>query len=119
MLHSTKAGSNDTVLNELHVMPQSWPSKRVVDSEERVAGMTLATEFMLNALRLAAGFDSALFVARTGLPLACLHAPLEVALARGWLEHHGARLRPTVQGFRFLNDLQLLFTGLNEQAAAA
>ena len=90
-----------------------------IDSEERVSGMTLATEFMLNALRLADGFDSALFAARTGLPLASLHAPLTVALARGWLEHHGERLRPTVRGLRFLNDLQLLFTGLDEHPAAA
>ena len=90
-----------------------------IDSEERVSGMTLATEFMLNALRLADGFDSALFAARTGLPLASLHAPLEVALARGWLEHHGERLRPTVRGLRFLNDLQLLFTSLDEHPAAA
>jgi oxygen-independent coproporphyrinogen-3 oxidase len=89
------------------------------ESEERVVCMTLATEFMLNALRLAAGFDSSLFSARTGLPLSVIAAPLDTALARGWLEQHGERLRPTALGFRFLNDLQLLFTGLDEHADAA
>ena len=37
MLHSTKAGSKDTVLNELQVMPQSWLSKRVVTMVTPVA----------------------------------------------------------------------------------
>ena len=90
-----------------------------IETEERVAGMTLATEFMLNALRLATGFDTALFSARTGLPWQVLEAPLTTALARGWLEQQGERLRPTALGFRFLNDLQLLFTGLDEQPVAA
>ncbi|MCC6710669.1 MAG: radical SAM family heme chaperone HemW [Gammaproteobacteria bacterium] len=90
---------------------------RAMESEERVAGMTLATEFMLNALRLAQGFDTRLFVLRTGLPWQALQAPLEAALAHGWLLEEGGRLRPTALGFRFLNDLQLLFTALDEHPA--
>ena len=85
-------------------------------SEERVTGATLATEFMLNALRLAEGFDTALFAARTGLAAATIAAPLASAVARGWLEETGVRLRPTLLGYRFLNDLQLLFTALDEPA---
>ena len=90
-----------------------------IETEECVAGLTLATEFMLNALRLAHGFDEALFKLRTGLPLGVLDAPLNAALARGWMERQGERLRPTALGFRFLNDLQLIFTGLDEQRATA
>ncbi|MBK8958378.1 MAG: radical SAM family heme chaperone HemW [Proteobacteria bacterium] len=88
-----------------------------IESEEALDGMTLATEFMLNALRLAEGFDRRLFSARTGLPWRVLHTPLATALARGWLQEDGERLRPTALGFRFLNDLQLLFTGLDEHPA--
>ena len=88
-------------------------------SEERVTGATLATEFMLNALRLAEGFDLALFTARTGLALTTIAAPLASAVARGWLEDAGARLRPSPLGYRFLNDLQLLFTALDEPALVA
>ena len=88
-------------------------------SEERVSGATLATEFMLNALRLAEGFDLALFTARTGLALTTIAAPLASAVARGWLEDAGARLRPSPLGYRFLNDLQLLFTALDEPALVA
>lgn len=90
---------------------------RQVESEEALDGLTLATEFMLNALRLAEGFDRRLFSARTGLPWRVLHTPLATALARGWLQEDGEWLRPTALGFRFLNDLQLLFTGLDEHAA--
>ena len=86
-----------------------------IESEERVAGATLATEFMLNALRLAKGFDLALFSARTGLPLASIDAPLRIALARGWLAQDDERVWPTALGFRFLNDLQLLFTSLDAE----
>lgn len=92
---------------------------QAIESEERVTGMTLATEFMLNALRLATGFDTSLFSARTGLPWQVLEAPVNSALARGWLVKEGGRLRPTALGFRFLNDLQLLFTALDEPVAAA
>jgi putative oxygen-independent coproporphyrinogen III oxidase len=86
-----------------------------IESEERVAGTTLATEFMLNALRLAKGFDLALFSARTGLPLATIDTPLRIALARGWLAQDEAHVWPTALGFRFLNDLQLLFTSLDAE----
>ncbi len=89
-----------------------------IENEERVAGATLATEFMLNALRLAKGFDLALFSARTGLPLTTIEAPLRIALARGWLAQDDARVWPTALGFRFLNDLQLLFTSLDAEPDA-
>ena len=85
-----------------------------IDIEERVEGTTLATEFMLNALRLAGGFELSLFSARTGLPMSVIEAPLQAALARGWLQLHGEHLSPTALGFRFLNDLQLLFTALDD-----
>ncbi len=92
---------------------------RAIETEERVTGMTLATEFMLNALRLASGFDTALFSARTGLSIGAIEAPLNTALARGWLKQQDDRLCPTALGFRFLNDLQLLFTALDEHPTAA
>lgn len=92
---------------------------QAVESEDCIAGMSLATEFMLNALRLAQGFDVKLFAARTGLPWQTLAAPFAAALARGWLVEEGARVRPSALGFRFLNDLQLLFTGLEDAAVVA
>jgi oxygen-independent coproporphyrinogen-3 oxidase len=69
----------------------------------------LPFEFMMNALRLNEGVPAALFEARTGLSLAACAAALERARARGLLEADPARLRPTPQGQRFLNDLLELF----------
>jgi oxygen-independent coproporphyrinogen-3 oxidase len=69
----------------------------------------LPFEFMMNALRLAEGVPAALFEARTGLPLIVCASALERARGRGLLEADPARLRPTLQGQRFLNDLLEMF----------
>ena len=73
------------------------------------ADCDLVIEFMLNALRLTRGFSRTMFCARTGLPVAALTPGVSHAIARGWLTDDGERLAPTALGFRFLNDLQLLF----------
>ena len=69
----------------------------------------LPFEFMMNALRLNEGVPAALFDERTGLPLGVCAAALEQARVRGLLERDGTRLKPTLQGQRFLNDLLALF----------
>ncbi|MBT9567260.1 MAG: oxygen-independent coproporphyrinogen III oxidase-like protein [Thiobacillus sp.] len=69
----------------------------------------LPFEFMMNALRLNDGVPAALFEERTGLPLIVCSAALEQARDTGLLERDFARLRPTPQGQRFLNDLLELF----------
>jgi oxygen-independent coproporphyrinogen-3 oxidase len=89
-----------------------------VATEEQVSGAILATEFMLNALRLRAGFELPAFSARTGLPATVIGEPLREACRRGWLTQRGDHVQPTAVGFRFLNDLQLLFTDLTAVALA-
>lgn len=69
----------------------------------------LPFEFMMNALRLNEGVPAALFEERTGLPFVVCAAALEQARARGLLEADANRLRPTLQGQRFLNDLLEMF----------
>ncbi|MHB1075214.1 MAG: radical SAM family heme chaperone HemW, partial [Thiobacillus sp.] len=69
----------------------------------------LPFEFMMNALRLNEGVPAALFEERTGLPLIVCAATLERARAQGLLETDATRLKPTLQGRRFLNDLLELF----------
>jgi putative oxygen-independent coproporphyrinogen III oxidase len=70
----------------------------------------LGFEYLLNALRLNAGFTEAGFAERTGLPLASLGPQIERARALGLLAPDGAAgWRPTRRGRRFLNDLQALF----------
>ncbi|MGQ0592265.1 MAG: radical SAM family heme chaperone HemW [Gammaproteobacteria bacterium] len=69
----------------------------------------LTVEFMMNALRLAAGFPLSLFTARTGLPVAAIEATLEEARERGLIEVRAGWLRPTEWGYRYLNELVYLF----------
>jgi putative oxygen-independent coproporphyrinogen III oxidase len=81
------------------------------------AGEELVFEFMLNALRLRAGFTLELFSRRTGENPGRVLPRLMLAAQRGLMEQYGeGGWRPTEQGFRFLNDLQLMF--LDEAAQA-
>jgi oxygen-independent coproporphyrinogen-3 oxidase len=67
-------------------------------------------EFMLNGLRLRDGFPGADFARLTGLPADSLDEGLDEARQRGLLEISAAgRIRPTEQGWRFLDDLQGIF----------
>ncbi len=75
-----------------------------------VEAQDLAFEFCLNALRLREGFDRGLFEARTGLEWEVIRPRLELARQRGFMaEPAPGTWVPTELGFRFLNDLQLMF----------
>ena len=66
-------------------------------------------EFMLNATRLAAGFDAALFESRTGVPLGDIAPTLDRLSARGLLSVCAESIQTTPLGWRFLNDVQAAF----------
>jgi len=74
-----------------------------------VSAAALPGEFMMNALRLTAGFPLTLFEERTGLPRTAVLAPLDEAERRGFLIRDHERVTPTERGRRFLNDLLALF----------
>jgi len=78
---------------------------RGVGGDDVVMKDQLAFEFMLNALRLNAGFAFADFEARTGLPRSTIAAQLAAAQTRRWLEVDDERIRATELGWRFLNDV--------------
>ena len=86
-----------------------------LENEERLSSRRLLSagelpiEFMLNALRLNDGVDSACYEARTGHALTPIQAQLELARERGLLDRDARRLRPTSLGRRFLNDLLAIF----------
>jgi oxygen-independent coproporphyrinogen-3 oxidase len=82
--------------------------RRDVRSEE------IPFEFMMNALRLNAGFATALFEERTGLPLTAVLRELDNAERRGLIERDHARIAPTPLGRRYLNDLLQLFLAPEE-----
>ncbi|MBS0557526.1 MAG: radical SAM family heme chaperone HemW [Proteobacteria bacterium] len=78
---------------------------RRIGGDDPIAPEQLPFEFMLNALRLNAGFALDDFCSRTGLPAATIEAKLQSAYARGWLERDGDRIRASEFGRRFLNDV--------------
>ncbi|MFH1044930.1 MAG: radical SAM family heme chaperone HemW [Pseudomonadota bacterium] len=80
-----------------------------VQEEHAVSRRDLGFEFMMNALRLAKGFEVALFAERTGLALTAVERPLREALERGLITRDHVRIAPTRRGQRFLNDLLQLF----------
>jgi oxygen-independent coproporphyrinogen-3 oxidase len=80
-------------------------SARRIGGDDIVAAEQLPFEFMLNALRLNAGFALGAFVAHTGLDVAAIAPRLSAAQARGWLETDAQQVRTTELGRRFLNDV--------------
>jgi putative oxygen-independent coproporphyrinogen III oxidase len=90
-----------------------------VAQDAEVERAELPFEFMLNALRLAEGFELARFGERTGLPLSAIAGPLEEAERRGLIERDLQRVRPTPLGYDFLSDLQALFLPAQRARPAA
>ena len=89
-------------------MDKAVESKALAQDHE-IARTDLPFEFMLNALRLRHGFALTDFFERTGLSITAIQDGLEQAERKGLIEWDFARVRPTVRGFDFLNDLQELF----------
>ena len=84
-------------------------SRASIGADEKLAREHVVTEFMMNALRLTAGFPSPLFAERTGLPISVVARSLEEAERQGLMTWSAQSLRPTDAGFRFLNNLVALF----------
>ena len=82
---------------------------QAVALDEEVPRKQLPFEFMLNGLRLKDGIELARYTERTGLPLSSIAQPLDVAVAKGWLQRELGWITPTARGYDFLNDLQSLF----------
>ena len=110
----SKLSFHDRVLRQVrHRQPQAYMEQVAQDaplqSEHEVPRGELAFEFMMNALRLNEGFDSALFEERTGLSLLAIRRELDEADQRGLLTRDHRRIAPTQLGQRFLNDLLEIF----------
>ena len=82
---------------------------RAIAQEHEVSRADLPFEFMLNALRLADGFELQRFTERTGLPASAIASTLQAAQQRGLLICDLTMAKPTARGFDFLNDLQAMF----------
>lgn len=72
---------------------------------EPIDGASLPFEFMMNALRLNAGFARELLAERTGLTWQSVAARVNRLVDRGLLKIDGDIVAPTMLGQRFLNDV--------------
>ncbi|WNV06634.1 radical SAM family heme chaperone HemW [Candidatus Methylospira mobilis] len=76
-----------------------------VGGESAVSEAELPFEFLMNHLRLRAGFTLPLFEARTGLSVECLDEPLRQCIGEGLLEQDGNRIYCTDRGWNFLDNV--------------
>lgn len=80
-----------------------------IESERELGRHDLGFEFMMNALRLTEGFPVALFQERTGLPVSVVDKALTAATGKGLIARDHLRIRPTLAGQRYLNELLQMF----------
>lgn len=88
---------------------QQATSGQARSSEQQLSESDLKFEFMLNALRLRNGFNTELFQQRTGLAQQNIEKELELAISRDLLTMNNQHIRPTEQGWLYLNEVIQLF----------
>lgn len=79
--------------------------RRFTCSQQAVEQAQLPMEFLMNALRLKHGVDSALFCQRTGLDLDLIQPALLRCQNKGLLQSDPRRLAASELGYQFLNSL--------------
>ncbi|HEX7813278.1 MAG TPA: radical SAM family heme chaperone HemW [Burkholderiales bacterium] len=110
----SKISFSDRVLRQMRWKhPREYIEKAAagaaIQQEHRIGVDQLPFEFMMNALRLTDGIELRTFEERTGLRLHAMSRELKEAESRGLIERDHLRLRPTLKGQRFLNDLLQIF----------
>lgn len=80
-----------------------------IQSERVLTRKDVGLEFMMNALRLNEGFETALFIAHTGQQINLIDSSLSKAEELGLLERSTQHIQPTEKGRRFLDDVLALF----------
>lgn len=118
--HAKLTGADGTVRRRWKVRaPRGFlehaGTPRGIGGDDAIAPEQLPFEYMLNALRLNAGFRLDEFSARTGLARQAIAPQLNDGVQRGWLALDGDQVRTTELGKRFLNDVIAAF--LPERAA--
>jgi len=96
-------------VKKIHKKAEIIANSSMLGGEQQLGHHDIGFEFMLNSSRLIDGFDSQLFSARTGLPIAQIQAGLDKAIKLELIAWHGQRIKPTRRGLQYLNELQEIF----------
>lgn len=109
-----KVSLRDRIVRQMkHRHPREFMERALggdaVQTSTDVSATDLPFEFMMNALRLADGFELSTFTLRTGLAVTTIASRLDLAENRSLIERDHLRVRPTLRGRRFLNDLLQVF----------
>ena len=80
-----------------------------VDNTWTIERVDLGFEFMMNALRLTAGFEAKLFQERTGMPWESIAMRATAAFNKGLITQNHQFIQPTLLGQRYLNNLLEMF----------
>lgn len=114
--HSKLSFADRIVRQMRHKQPKEYLARMAPDSpdiaiqeQHEVGRDDRSFEFMMNALRLTDGFATELFQERSGLPITTILKQLEQAELRGLIVRDHQRIKPTLRGKRFLNDLLQIF----------
>jgi oxygen-independent coproporphyrinogen-3 oxidase len=110
----SKLSFRDRILRQMrYKQPRQYMESAIagcaVQQEQQVGAHEVGFEFMMNALRLNAGFATSLFEERAGVPLNTVLPGLDEAERRGLIARDHQRIAPTPLGRRFLNDLLQIF----------
>ncbi|WP_020167105.1 MULTISPECIES: radical SAM family heme chaperone HemW [Methylotenera] len=110
----SKLSYHDKIMRETrHKHPKAFMENaeagNAVDNSWLIPQADLGFEFMMNALRLTSGFETKLFQERTGKSIQTISSGLQIALQKQLILQDLQRIKPTLLGQRYLNDLLELF----------
>jgi len=110
----SKLSYHDKITRETrHKHPKAFMENaeagNAVDNSWLIPQADLGFEFMMNALRLTDGFETKLFQERTGKSIQTISSGLQIATLKKLISQDLQRIKPTLLGQRYLNDLLELF----------
>ncbi|AGF48349.1 oxygen-independent coproporphyrinogen III oxidase hemN [Candidatus Kinetoplastibacterium oncopeltii TCC290E] len=113
--HSKISFHNRIIRQKRIYNPKLWMNKAIKMNNSHVIedicipNEELPFEFMLNALRLKDGVSRQLFKFRTGLSIDVMKEKLNIAYKKKLLSEDNEKFIATHLGWKFLNDLQVIF----------
>ncbi len=96
-----------------HKIPERYMElagkESVITESRKLNRNDLSLEFMMNVLRLTEGVPANLFLQRTGMPINIIESELTDAVDRKLIDWQLNKIKPSVDGQRYLNELLEIF----------